>query len=211
MSAATFQLQNVINCKAKMRLRHTNSCLHKCLDVVHCQRKPMHTIFSLLVLYLSFSASCQSLESQLQKIVHDSSFITKIKLDLAKRTTISGSGEALLPVSFANKRTGTKDSYRGEISNGLFTIYYDIGFLAGIHMHEELKDSVSIYIDTFFDGHRISIGLRRNGKSKEMIITILGTDKNDPLTFPANFWASVKNEEEMKQTLRTALSYRKKR
>lgn len=169
----------------------------------------MRIILLLFGLTICFESFSQSLESQIKKVLSEPLFIARIKSDPNKQPTILGAGKVLLAASFVNRRTGTIDSDRGQISNSSLTIYYDNGFTAGAHVNNTIKDSFSLFIDTLLYGHRTLIGVKAGQGSKEIVITILGFDNKDPFTFPANFWAIVRTEEEMQQALMVSLSYQK--
>lgn len=165
----------------------------------------MRVLFILTSLVISYSCFSQKLETHLKNLVKDS---TLLKPFTASSSTDLKSGIIHLPPRFTNKRTGTIDSHRGEITNGALLITYDIGHMAGTHMHEELKEKCEFYLDSTINGYRTLIGLQKKNEQSELIITIFGS--LDIRGVPANFWAVVQNEDDIENMLRIVFSYRPK-
>src|SRR5262245_5905434 len=69
-------------------------------------------------------------------------------------------GTLQLPSDWTQRRTGTKDSEMGEITraDGLI-VNYDIGFLAGTHMHAQRRAECLWYREQMIHGHLARIGL----------------------------------------------------
>ena len=122
-------------------------------------------------------------------------------------------GTIQLPAGFSEKRTGTIDSRRGEISknNAHFVITYDIGFSSGLHMHPQKKDACLWFKEKMEAGQRCYIGMEEKGTDRILTISVVPADgvgrKMNPWTYPANFWASVKTDEDIETVKHIALSY----
>jgi hypothetical protein len=116
----------------------------------------------------------------------------------------------LLP-SFSEKRTGTIDSRRGEITreNPPFVITYDIGAMAGLHMRPKLEGECLWFKEQIMANQKCYIGMKQKGTDKILTISIVPSDGQikEPWTYPANFWATVKTDEDIEQMKQIALSY----
>jgi hypothetical protein len=122
-------------------------------------------------------------------------------------------GTITLPAGFSEKRTGTIDSRMGEISknNAHFLITYDIGFSSGLHMHPEKRDACIWFREQMAAGQTCYIGMEKRGEDKVLTISIVpegGAGQiGSPWTYPANFWATVKTEEDIADLTQIAMSY----
>ena len=125
----------------------------------------------LLLIAFSLSASCfsQALEVQLEQLIKDS---LSVKPPASSATTDLNRGTVQLSPQFVNRRTGTSDSDKGESTNGTLWLHYDIGLMAGMHMHKKLKPACKFYVDSSFNGNRMLIGLAEKNGQSELIITI---------------------------------------
>ncbi len=134
-----------------------------------------------------------------QKTIHisDSSII----IDLNR-------GKISAPKNCKNKKTGTKDSERGQLKIADFLIEYDIGFSAGTFIHSGVKDDYVWYKKTILKGNDIIIGLQKTEHKTTLVVTVYGD--LDTMCFPANFRAEVKNETDIKTLLDIAVSYEAK-
>ena len=116
-------------------------------------------------------------------------------------------GEITLPPQYTIRKTGTIDSVMGEITGPKgFVIGFDIGIMAGIHMHESRKAECEWFIDHTIGGQRAFTGLRVV-KGKRRITT---TTYSEPLTSsgnPANFWADVRDEKDVALFLTIVMTY----
>ena len=125
-----------------------------------------------------------------------------------------GEGRVQLLSGFTEKRTGTKDSYMGQITetDSPFVIHYDLGAMAGLRMHPEKKKTCAWFKEQVIQDQRYYVGLEESGGGKKIIISIVPKDKKDESAFlyPANFWANIKSEEQVVECLLTALSFRPK-
>ncbi|MGV3541480.1 MAG: hypothetical protein ACO1OQ_16810 [Rufibacter sp.] len=160
----------------------------------------------IIALLACFDGFGQNLEETLRRAIQNNSALKHN--DSLSKTIDLGSGLVNAPIVFTNKRTGTKDSYKGELAKENFIIHYDIGKMAGAHMNEKLKGQCSYYADTIMNGYRTSVGLIKQNGQTNLKITIWGDYPSAPFTFPANFWSVVKNEREVQDVMAIAMSYR---
>jgi hypothetical protein len=120
-------------------------------------------------------------------------------------------GTIQLPPEFSEKRTGTIDSRKGEISRSdpLFVITYDIGAMAGLHMHPMKKGSCLWFKEQMVAGQKCYMGMKKKGEDKIVAISILRSDGQigNPWIYPANFWATVTTDEDIEHLKQIALSY----
>ena len=127
------------------------------------------------------------------------------------KTIDLGIGTIQLPPGFSEKRTGTADSRRGEISrsNPLFVITYDIGAMAGLHMHPEKKGSCLWFKEQMMEGQKCYMGMEKKEEGKVLTISIVPPDGHirTPWPYPANFWATVTTDEDIEHLKQIALSY----
>ena len=114
-----------------------------------------------------------------------------------------------VPHGYTNKRTGTKDSERGELSNPIrnLIIYYDIGAMAGTHMNSQRTPECLWYQEYSINNRKIFSGIRNREGKRQLIITITQEPINGAFWFPANFWADINKDEDIAEVLLTALSY----
>jgi hypothetical protein len=157
---------------------------------------------------LSFNCYSQQLESLLKKLLQEYSSGVAIKDNSTRHLTTLKVATLTTTRLITNKRTGTKDSERGElISNGL-PIYYDIGFSAGAHMGLHRKNECALYDERKFNDHKICMGLiNKDGKSV-LVMTIWGDYLKSAWTFPANFWGDINDENDIKTMLEIVSSYK---
>jgi hypothetical protein len=103
-------------------------------------------------------------------------------------------GEIVLPPQHSMRRTGTIDSDMGEISGPRgFVVHFDIGYMAGTHMHERRKKECEWYIEHTISGNKAFTGMRRVEGKRRVTTTIL----DNPLYSPANFWTDVRSEKDL--------------
>jgi len=122
-------------------------------------------------------------------------------------------GEVTLPKGFVHKRIGMTDSLMGEIRrlDGALVISYDIGPMAGIHMHPQKRNECSWFQEQIIDGRTVYIGLIEKQGKRELIVTIMMDEGSEPMTLPANFWATVRNKRDIANVKKIATSYKPKR
>ena len=103
-------------------------------------------------------------------------------------------GEIVLPPQYSMRRTGTIDSDMGEISGPQgFVVHFDIGYMAGTHMHERRKGECEWFLEHTISGQKAFTGMRRVEGSRRVTTTIM----DQPLYSPANFWAVVRSEKDL--------------
>jgi hypothetical protein len=122
-------------------------------------------------------------------------------------------GEITLPEGFVHKRIGMTDSLMGEIrrSSGTLVISYDIGPMAGIHMHPQRRRECTWFQEQLIEGRKVYLGLIEKQGKRELIVTMMMDEGSDPLTLPANFRATVRNKRDIADVKKIAASYRPKR
>ena len=138
-------------------------------------------------------------------------FLLVSSLAFAEETNL-GVGSINLPSGYVEHRTGTKDSRMGEIANqdGSLVIHYDIGAMAGTHMHAGRKGECTWYQEQTINGRNIAAGTVEKEGTEELIITMTGHDTTDAWTLPANFWATITDSQDVANVLLIVLSYQPK-
>jgi hypothetical protein len=121
-------------------------------------------------------------------------------------------GAVQLPAGWTQKRTGTIDSERGQITgpNGKLIVNYDIGAMAGIHMSDHRKAECIWYKEQMIHGRRALIGLVKTQAGRALVVTFFDRDNREWAKYPANFWSTVQDDEDIADTLLIALSYEPK-
>ena len=114
-------------------------------------------------------------------------------------------GVISLPPQYTMRRTGTIDSDMGEITGpDGWVISYDIGYMAGTHMHERRKSECVWFLEHKIAKHKALTGVVREDGKRRIITTIWdGT----PSTEPANFWATLRNEKDLATFLTIVTTY----
>ena len=115
-------------------------------------------------------------------------------------------GQITLPPQYTMRQTGTIDSVMGVIKcpRGI-VIEFDIGHMAGIHMHERRKAECEWYIEHTIAGQLAFTGVRRVEGKRRIITTTYG---ELPASEPANFWADVRNEKDVATFLAIVTTYK---
>ena len=115
-------------------------------------------------------------------------------------------GEITLPPQYEMRRTGTIDSDMGKITgpNG-FVIDFDIGFMAGTHMHERRKAECEWFMEHTIAGQRALTGVMRKNGKRQVITTIYN---KGPSLSPANFWTTLRSEKDLALFLAIVTTYR---
>jgi len=119
-------------------------------------------------------------------------------------------GTIEVPEDFVFAHTGTKDSFMGTLtrkSDG-FTIHFDVGGMAGMHMHESMRAQC-----TFFRKHRVGdlpavTGIEPVAKGQRIAISIGEPAKTHQS--PANFWADITQPSDIAEFMVIVSSYRLK-
>ncbi|MES2825617.1 MAG: hypothetical protein V4732_18595 [Pseudomonadota bacterium] len=135
-------------------------------------------------------------------------FITALASPAFAKTIDLSYGTIEIPDDFVFTQTGTTDSFMGTLvrKSDNFVITFDIGIMAGTHMHESKKGAC-----TFFRHHTIGAFPAITGietiAGKRKIVT---TTDYDPKTqrVPANFWAIIKKDSDIADFLIIVASYK---
>jgi hypothetical protein len=138
-----------------------------------------------------------------------------ISVTLGYRATVQ------LPPQATQRRTGTKDSDRGEVRLDGLLISYDIGAMAGTHISSYNRGgdrdaggnpiSFSAYEERTVSSLQATLGLRPGQGGTEVVATLQAPGRplhDSPFSFPANFWAVVHTDAELQQFLAVVFSYR---
>lgn len=141
-----------------------------------------------------------SLKEQLEKYSSQ-----KTGLDTSLKIIDLGNFSVSVPSQFKNKRTGTIDSDMGELSRRNFTVFYDIGYMAGTHITDRNTRNSSYFTMGAYNGYKTYIGLRKEGDKDQLVITIW--DPNEESSMPANFWAYVKSEKDVKDMITIVMNF----
>lgn len=161
----------------------------------------------LLFFLLIFSTQyikAQHIESSLKKQLKKYSS-QKTDFDARLKTIHLGRDSVSVPSSFNNKRTGTKDSDLGELNRANFTVFYDIGKMAGTHITDRNTHNSSYFTMGTYNGYKTYIGLRKEGDKDQLIITIW--EPNQRSYILANFWAYVKSKKDVKDMITIVMNF----
>lgn len=121
-----------------------------------------------------------------------------------------GYGTLEIPDDFDFTKTGTKDSFRGTLtrkSDG-FTLYLDIGGMAGTHMHEGMKDKCTYFRKHSIGGLPAITGIETIPDGKRIVTTVAYEPKTD--REPANFWVAIHKDTDIADFLIIVASYQPK-
>jgi hypothetical protein len=174
----------------------------------------MRKVLFLLFFLIARSCFSQDLTTTLQTTLKAYLHTKQIKPTFGNVLQLSFSTVAAV-YGFLNKRTGTLDSDMGEITNGSLLINYDIGFSAGAHMNHSNKEEFDWYIENTYENQRTMVAIKKGKDSSQIVITIYGDESSNGnhkrpfnrFLYPANFWAYVKTEADIKNMLDIAWSY----
>ncbi|KAA9327710.1 hypothetical protein F0P96_17190 [Hymenobacter busanensis] len=138
------------------------------------------------------------------------------------RVALGERGTVHLPPQATHRRTGTKDSERGELrlAGGLL-VGYDIGPMAGTHVSaynrggdrfpEGNPTPFSAYHERTLGPLQATLGLRPSLAGLNAVATLQAAGRpldDAAAAFPANFWALVHTQTELEQFLALVFSYR---
>ncbi len=147
---------------------------------------------------------------------------TTMKLLLTILTTIQLAGIAVagtcdirlgtieVPEDFVFTHTGTKDSFMGTLarkSDG-FTIHFDVGGMAGVHMHEGKQALCTYFRKTRIGELPAVTGIEPVAKGQRITISI--GDAVKAHQSPANFWADITQPSDIAEFVLIVTSYRLK-
>ena len=158
----------------------------------------------LLLIFSTQYSKGQNIQSCLKKVLKEYSS-QKPEFDARLKPINLGAATVLVPSPFSNKRTGTKDSDMGELSRPNFTIFYDIGKMAGAHITDRNTRNSSYFTMGTYNEYKTYIGLRKEGDKDQLIITIW--ERNQSSSFPANFWAYVKSKKDIKDMITIVMNF----
>ena len=121
-----------------------------------------------------------------------------------------GVGEISLPNGFVHKRIGMTGSSMGEIrrSNGPLLISYDIGPLAGTHMHPRKRGECRWFQERTTGGRKIYMGMVEEQGQRGLIVTVVMDEGSEPPALPANFRATVRSKRDIADVKKIAASYK---
>ena len=136
----------------------------------------------------------------------------------ATHDVVYGTFEA--PDDFVFKKTGTIDSFMGTLtreSDG-FTIDFDIGGMAGTHMHPGKRDAAILFRTHKVNGNFAWTGIETKDGQKTITTTIYDAGERSQRrekipknpAAPANFWAVFKNETQLADFLLIVSTYQPK-
>ena len=113
------------------------------------------------------------------------------------------------PAGFSFQHTGTIDSFRGKVTRegDGFTISFDIGGMAGIHMHESRRRDCTFYREHYINGIPAYTCIKRVDKGQEIATTICDLKR---VKDPANFWAEITNDSDIAEFLLIVSTYKPK-
>lgn len=123
---------------------------------------------------------------------------------------LGGVGEVTLPKGFVHKIIGGTDSLMGEIkrADGTLLISYDIGPMAGTHMHPGKRSECSWFQEQIINGRKVYLGVVEKQGKKELIVTIMMDGESRQLNLPANFRATVRSKRDIADVKKIATSYK---
>jgi hypothetical protein len=164
----------------------------------------VRTLLLFALIFCTQYTKGQNIESGLKKVLKNYSSL-KTEFDARLKPINLGRATILVPSRFSNKRIGTIDSDMGELSRPNFTIFYDIGKMAGAHITDKNTHNSSYFTMGTYNRYKTYIGLRKEGDKDQLIITIW--EPNQSSSFPANFWAYVKSKKDVKDMLIIVMNF----
>jgi hypothetical protein len=121
-----------------------------------------------------------------------------------------GAGTFEASEDFVFKHTGTRDSFMGTLtrkSDG-FTITFDVGFMAGVHMSDARKDKCTFYRRHSIGGIPASTGIEQIADIQRITTTVdYDTKTQRP---PANFWADIRKDSDIAEFMLIVSTYKSK-
>ena len=166
--------------------------------------KKIPTVLLFALILCTQCVNGQNIESSLKKQLKKYSS-QKTDFDARLKTINLGRDSVSVPSSFKNKRTGTIDSDMGQLSRPNFTIFYDIGKMAGTHITDKYTRNSSYFTMGTYNGYKTYIGLRKEGDKDQLIITIW--EPNQSSYILANFWAYVKSKKDVKDMITIVMHF----
>ena len=111
---------------------------------------------------------------------------------------------------FVFKHTGTKDSFMGTLvrkADG-FTITFDVGEMAGTHMHNGKKAACTFFRSHTIGGLAALTGIEWIPDGQRITTTIAFDAKNG--VHPANFWADFHKDSDIAEFMMIVTTYKPK-
>lgn len=120
-----------------------------------------------------------------------------------------GLGTIEAPEDFVFEK-GATDSVLGTLTrkSDKFTISFDVGGLAGIHMHDGEKAKCTFYRNSRVGGLPASLGIQPMANGQRITISI-----GDIVTMkqsPANFWADIRKDSDIAKFMLIVTSFKLK-
>lgn len=117
-------------------------------------------------------------------------------------------GTLTLPPGFTQQSLRGTDSYPGLISadDGSLVIHYDIGPMAGAHVHPSRRADFVWFMAHEVDGLAAYTGLYVKEGRQQLATTVLGSGRT--LELPANFEATVSGAHDVAAFMVIVTSYR---
>jgi hypothetical protein len=118
-------------------------------------------------------------------------------------------GTLTLPPGFTHQAQRGTDSYPGRIvaQDGSLVIHYDIGPMAGAHVHPSRRGDFVWFLEHDVNGYQAYTGMFLKDRQRWLATTVLGQG-SDPLALPANFEAMIAGEREQAAFLLIVATYR---
>ena len=111
---------------------------------------------------------------------------------------------------FTFTHTGTTDSFMGTLTRKTdgFTITFDVGKMAGTHMHEGKKAKCTYFRKHSIGGFTATTGIEKVSDIQQIVTTV----DYDPKTQrdPANFWAAIHKDSDIADFLLIVTTYKPK-
>ncbi|MBL7737988.1 MAG: hypothetical protein JNK14_02130 [Chitinophagaceae bacterium] len=166
----------------------------------------MRLVVLFIIIFLSSTCLCQELKDRMTTLVNG--YFDHDQADSSGRKISLNRGFVVAPLLCTNRRTGTIDSDKGELLYRELLINYDIGFMAGTHAAPGNRTTFSWYDERLIRDNKVCIGLKKENDAWKLVMTMRKNSGNMTKEEPANFWANVKDEEEVRDIIKIAFSYR---
>ena len=111
---------------------------------------------------------------------------------------------------FTFTHTGTTDSFMGTLTRKAdgFTITFDVGKMAGTHMHEGRKEKCTYFRKHILGGFPATTGIEKIPDGQQIVTTVSYDAKTQRA--PANFWAAIHKDSDIADFLLIATTYKPK-
>jgi len=166
----------------------------------------MKAVLSLISIFISSVCFSQPADINIERLVKDRNKEIVSGGSEKKLVVFNEKGSIRVPENYSNKRTGTIDSERGEITGPALMVGYDIGYMAGTHIGPLQLKQFNSYYNSVVNGENAWIGVTKD----KLVVTIWDPAKRDIAAFPANFWATVKSGDDIVEALKIIFTYKAK-